>query len=35
MTGTRAGNCGEPGGGGSNEAGTALPKALVNASGVD
>ena len=35
MNGTRAGICGEPGGGGSNEAGTALRTALVNASGVD
>ena len=35
MTGTRAKNCGEPGGGSSNEAGTALRTALANAGGVD
>ena len=35
MTGKRAKNCGEPGGGSSNEAGTALRTALATAGGVD
>ena len=35
MTGTRARNCREPGGGSSNEAGTALRTALANVGGVD
>ena len=35
MTRTRAKSCGEPGGGSSNEAGTALRTALPNTSGVD
>ena len=35
MTGTRARNCGEPGGGRSNKAGTALHMALANAGSVD
>ena len=34
MTGTRTRNCGEPGGGSSNEAGTALRTALAKAGGV-